>query len=165
MDTNRPMFLHSYCDDCTKTTGKGKECAHDYQLPPDMWLLHSSASAHFTFNKKDFVEYMDYPQPCYSQTTNGKAPILGEGTVIINLKGSSVCLSPVIYMPTCNLKLISMGTLLKDNCLTINAGTGHIDFYDECAKKVVVAICPFLFVLIAYLLTTASYHSFRTPST
>ena len=49
------------------------------------------------------------------------------------------CLLPVIYMPTCNLKLISMGMLLKDNCLTINAGTGHIDFYDKCAKKVILS--------------------------
>ena len=50
-----------------------------------------------------------------------------------------MCLSPVIYMPTCNLKLISMGTLLKDNCLTINAAPGHIDFYDKCAKKVILS--------------------------
>ena len=64
--------------------------------------------------------------------------ILDEGTVIIDFKVSSVCLSPVIYMSACNLKLISMGTLLKDNCLTINAGTGYIDFYDKCAKKVIL---------------------------
>ena len=75
MNTNRPMFLHSHCDDCTKSTHKGKEHAHDYQLPPDMWLLDSDASAHFTFNKNDFVEYVDYPQLPYSQTTNGKAPM------------------------------------------------------------------------------------------
>ena len=30
-----------------------------------------------------------------------------------------------------------MGMLLKDNCLTINAGASHIDFYDKCAKKVI----------------------------
>jgi hypothetical protein len=104
-----------------------------------MWLLNSGTSAHFTFHKKDLVEYVEYASPRYSQTANGKAPILGEGTVIIDYKGSSVRLSPVIYMPTCNLKLISMGTLLKDNCLTINAGPGRIDFFDNCAKRVVLS--------------------------
>ena len=39
----------------------------------------------------------------------------------------------------CNLKLISMGTLLKDICLIINAGAGHIDFYDKCAKRIVLS--------------------------
>ena len=55
-----------------------------------MWLLNLDASAHFTFNKKDFIEYMEYVTPHYSQTANRKAPILGEGTMIINYKGSSV---------------------------------------------------------------------------
>ena len=36
MDTNRPTFLHSHCHDCIKPTRKGKEHAHDHQLPPDM---------------------------------------------------------------------------------------------------------------------------------
>ena len=90
MDTNRPTFLHSNCDDCTKSTCKGKEHAHDHQLPPDMWLLDLGASAHFTFNKNDFIEYVDYPQLYYLQITNRKEPILGEGTVIIDFKGTSV---------------------------------------------------------------------------
>jgi hypothetical protein len=138
-DTNISTFSHSVCDDCMKATGKGKECEHDHSIPPDMWLLDLGASAHFTFNKKDFAEYVEYASPHYSQTTNGKAPILGEGTVIVNYKGSSVRLSLVIYMPTCNLKLISMGTLLKDNCLTINAGPGQIDFFDKCARRIVLS--------------------------
>jgi hypothetical protein len=138
-DTNISTFFHSFCDDCTKVSGKGKERQHDHSIPPDMWLLNSGASVHFTFNKKDFVEYVEYASPRYSQTANGKAPILGEGTVIIDYKGSSVRLSPVIYMPTCNLKLISMGTLLKDNCLTINAGPSHIDFFDKCAKRIILS--------------------------
>jgi hypothetical protein len=114
-----------------------KEREHDHSIPPDMWLLDSGAFAHFTFNKKDFVEYVEYVSPRYSQTANGKAPILGEGIVIVEYKRSSVHLSLVIYMPTCNLKLISMGMLLKDNCLTINAGLRHIDFFDKCAKRIV----------------------------
>jgi hypothetical protein len=138
-DTNISTFSHSFCDDCMKVSGKGKEHQHDHSIPLDMWLLDLGASAHFTFYKKDFVEYVEYALPRYSQTANGKAPILGEGTVIVDYKGSSVRLSPVIYMPTCNLKLISMGTLLKDNCLTINAGPGRIDFFDKCAKRVVLS--------------------------
>jgi hypothetical protein len=138
-DTHISTFSHSFCDDCAKVSGKGKERQHDHSIPPDMWLLDSGTSAHFTFNKKDFVEYVEYASPRYSQTTNGKAPILGEGTVIVDYRGSSVHLSPVIYMPTCNLKLISMGTLLKDNCLTINTGPGHIGFFDKCAKRIVLS--------------------------
>jgi hypothetical protein len=32
-----------------------------------------------------------------------------------------------------------MGILLKDNCLTINAGPGRIDLFDKCAKRVVLS--------------------------
>jgi hypothetical protein len=71
-DTNISTFSHSFCDDCTKVSSKGKERQHDHSIPPDMRLLDSGTSAHFTFNKKDFVEYVEYASPRYSQTTNGK---------------------------------------------------------------------------------------------
>jgi hypothetical protein len=65
-DTNISTFSHSFYDDCMKVSGNGKEHQHDHSIPLDMWLLDSGASAHFRFNKKDFVEYVEYASPCYS---------------------------------------------------------------------------------------------------
>jgi hypothetical protein len=58
-DTNISTFSHSFCDDCMKVSGKGKECQHDHSIPPDMWLLDSGASTHFTFNKKTLLSTLN----------------------------------------------------------------------------------------------------------
>ena len=100
-----------------------------------MWLLDSGTSSHFTSDIKDFVEYHNFPNPRYIQTANGKAPIVGHGTVLISCHGNVVCLSPTIYMPTCHVKLISLGTLLKDKCLSGCSSKNLFTIYDKCSKK------------------------------
>ena len=101
----------------------------------DMWLLDSGASFHFISDIKDFVEYHNFPNPCYTQTANGKAPIVGHGTVPISYCGNVVCLSPTIYMPTCHVKLISLGTLPKNECLSGCSSKNLFTIYDKCRKK------------------------------
>ena len=101
----------------------------------DMCLLDSGASSHFTSDIKDFMEYHDFPNPHYTQTANSKAPIVGHGTVRILYCGNVVHLSPTIYMPTCHVKLISLGTLLKDKCLSGHSSKNLFTIYDKCSKK------------------------------
>ena len=101
----------------------------------DMCLLDSGASSHFTSDIKDFMEYHDFPNPHYTQTANSKAPIVGHGTVLILYCGNVVHLSPTIYMPTCHVKLISLGTLLKDKCLSGHSSKNLFTIYDKCSKK------------------------------
>ena len=101
----------------------------------DMWLLDSGASSHFTLDIKDFVEYHDFPNSCYTQTANSRAPIIGHGTVLILYCGNVVCLSPTIYMPTCHVKLNSLDTLLEDKCLSGHSSKNLFTIYDKCSKK------------------------------
>jgi hypothetical protein len=102
-----------------------------------MWLLDLGTSVHFTTEKISLSMLNMHHNTIHKLQM--EKHLFYEGTVIVNYKGSSVCLLLVIYMPTCNLKLISMGMLVKDNCLTINAGPSHIDFFDKCAKKIVLS--------------------------
>ena len=38
-------------------------------------------------------------------------------------------------MPTCHVKLISLGTLLKDECLSGHSSKKLFTMYDKCSKK------------------------------
>jgi len=91
-----------------------------------MLLLDSGASAHFTNNFNTFIKYQPYVKPCHSQTANDLASVLGEGTVLIWLNENIVRLSPTIYMPICTFQLVSLGTLLKNNCLYVQSAEGYI---------------------------------------
>ena len=72
------------CDHCVNHTTKGKSKAcQQREDENNMWLLDSGALAHFTFNFNIFIEYHQYAKPCHSQTANGLAPVLGEGTILI----------------------------------------------------------------------------------
>ena len=100
-----------------------------------MWLLDSGASFHFTSDIKDFIEYHNFSSPHYTQTANCKAPIIGHGTVLISYHRNIVQLLPTIYMPTCHVKLISLGILLKDECLSRYSSKNLFTLYDNCSKK------------------------------
>jgi len=110
------------CNHCVNHTTKGKSKACQQREDEDnMWLLESGASAHFTNNYNTFIKYHQYVKPHHSQTANGLAPVLDEGTVLIWFNGNVVQLLPTIYMPTCTFQLVSVGTLLKNNCLYVQA--------------------------------------------
>ena len=101
----------------------------------DMWWLDSGASSHITSDIKDFVEYHDFSKSHYTQTANSKAPIVGHGTALISYCGNVVHLLPTIYMPTCHVKLISLGTLLKNECLSGRSSKNLFMIYNKCSKK------------------------------
>jgi len=49
-----------------------------------MWLLDSGASAHFTYNKNDFIEYMPFSESerLLVRTTAHKIFVEGTGTLL-----------------------------------------------------------------------------------
>ena len=103
-----------HCADCKKKTQNG--------LIP--WVVDSGASVHFTGDKSDFSElklFTENERPL-TQTANGAAAIHGSGTVFIKtyvdntpdkMMTTISRLSPVLYMPSVGLRLLSMGQLLK----------------------------------------------------
>jgi len=128
------------CDHCVNHNAKGKSKAHHQREDEDdMWLLDLGASAHFTNNFDMFVEYHQYAKPCHSQTANGLAPVLGEGTVLIWFNGNIVRLLPMIYMPTCTFQLVSLDTLLKTNCLYAQSAEDYIHIINDCTKRDVIS--------------------------
>ena len=78
-----PSIYCNSCDQCVNPSKVQSSEKHEEDFS-DMWLLDSGASSHFTSDIKDFVEYHDFPSPHYTQTANGKAPIIGHGTVLIS---------------------------------------------------------------------------------
>ena len=83
------------------------------------WLLDSGASAHFTYDKNDFIEYEDIP-------TNERIPVgtasnviyvKGKGTVLLKHymgdEAVTTRLYPVLYIPEITHKLLSMGEFLQ----------------------------------------------------
>jgi len=84
-----------------------------------LWLLDSGASAHFTFDKSDFISYTP-------ATPEERAPVKtaahtiyveGKGTVLIqhNVGDQMVTtrLYPVLYIPELSTRLLSMGEFLQ----------------------------------------------------
>ena len=104
-----------------------------------MWLLNSGASSHFTHNFDVFIEYQPYAEPRHSQMANGLAPVLGEGSVLICFNGNVVRLAPTIYMPICTFRLVSLDTLLKNNCLYVQSAEGYIHIIDDWTKHNVIS--------------------------
>ena len=95
------------------------KCAECHQKVSTMWLLDSGASAHFTNNKNDFIEYMPASesdrQPV--KTAAHTIWIEGQGTVLLRhyLNGNlaTTRLHPVPYIPAMTTRLLSMGEFLQ----------------------------------------------------
>ena len=91
-------------------------CAECRSKVSSMWLLDSGASAHFTNNKDDFIEY----EPSERQPVRTAAHTIwveGQGTVLLRhyLNGKLVTtrLYPVLYIPAIATRLLSMGEFLQ----------------------------------------------------
>ena len=135
IDSCASAIPYAMCDHCVNHNAKGKSKARQKRKDEDnIWLLESGASAHFTFNFDAFIKYQSYAKPHHSQMANDLAPVLGEGTVLIRFNGNVVQLSPTIYMPTCTFQLVSLGTLLKDNCLYAQSAEGYMHIIDDCTQ-------------------------------
>ena len=138
IDSCTSTTSYTMCNCCDNHTAKGKGKACKHKENEDMWLLDSRASAHFTNNFNIFVEYQPYAKPHHSQMEHGLASVLGEGSILICFNGSIVQLSPTIYMPTYTFQLISLGTLLKNNCLYVQSTEHYIHIIANCTKHNVI---------------------------
>jgi hypothetical protein len=82
-------------------------CSHECDCdkePVKEWLIDSGASAHFTKDMNDYVEYESIDNGPYVTTANSHAQIKGKGTIILLLStGEVVRISPVYYIPTLNV--------------------------------------------------------------
>ena len=84
-----------------------------------MWLLDSGASAHFTNNISDFIEYE--PMPVHDRIPVNTAThtifVEGTGTVLlkhyINETHVTTRVHPVLYIPEMSTHLLSMGEFLQ----------------------------------------------------
>ena len=131
-----------HCADCKKKTQNG--------LIP--WVVDSGASVHFPGDKSDFSElklFTENERPL-AQTANGAAAIHGSGTVFIKtyvdntpnkMMTTISCLSPVLYMPSVGLRLLSMGQLLKGS-LKIEGNEQIFRFIDAQSGKVKIVAIP-----------------------
>ena len=105
---------------CSKC--KGKETIESFL--GQNWLLDSGASAHFTFDKSDFVELHDIT-PIPVKTANGMTSITAEGSVLLNYGSRVYTIAPVFYVPDLNQRLLSLGQFLNEG-LTLHSDSQHI---------------------------------------
>jgi len=78
------------------------------------WLIDSGASAHFTYDIRDFVDYEELKEEVFVTTANSRAQVIGKGTIIIVLSTEDIIrISPVYYISTLISQLLSMGTFFR----------------------------------------------------
>jgi hypothetical protein len=80
--------------------------------PKAEWMLDSGASRHFTFDINDFVSY-ETIDTIPVRTATSFTSIVGKGTVILEVNGQIVRISPVYHIPDLSSRLMSLGQFLK----------------------------------------------------
>ena len=99
----------------------GHEC--DCEQTKD-WLMDSGASAHFTPDINNFIEYQELTEPMFVQTANSSAQIKGKGTILLVLSTNEVVrITPVFHIPTLSCQLLSMGVFLQAGLKTVGSRT------------------------------------------
>ena len=107
---------------CTKCKGKKLERATTAELAPQ-WMMDSGASAHFTFDINDFIEYEPFGKNDRPAVNTAKHTVYveGKGTVLITHEenGDEVTtrLSPVLLIKGLHVRLLSMGVFLQQGLL------------------------------------------------
>src|SRR6201996_8281229 len=95
------------------------QCAKCRMKLSSMWLLDSGASAHFTYNINDFIEYMPFSESerVPVRTAAHQIFVEGSGTVLlwhyINGSLAMTRIHPVLYIPNMSTRLLSMGEFLQ----------------------------------------------------
>src|SRR3984885_5518671 len=95
------------------------QCVKCRMKMSSMWLLDSGASAHFTNNKNDFIEYtpVSLSERIPVRTASHTIFVEGSGTVLlrhyINDSLVTTRVHPVLFIPTMSTRLLSMGEFLQ----------------------------------------------------
>jgi transposase InsO family protein len=94
-----------------------KQCERCKDKIRSMWLLDSGASAHFTFEREDFIEYKPVSDRQPVKTAAHTIYVEGIGTVLlrhyINSLPITTRIFPVLHIPKMTAKLLSMGAFLQ----------------------------------------------------
>lgn len=92
---------------------------------PNLWILDTGATDHFSFNFSSFVEYKNIVPIPVSLPDGSQVVASVSGTVAIS---PSLTLHNVLYIPSFHVNLISIAKLVdRNNCfMQFNANTCHI---------------------------------------
>lgn len=101
------------------------------------WMLDSGASAHFTFERSELVNYQ--PIRHHVHTANGVATVSGKGDATIRyarVDGTHgrFVLRNVLYMPDLKERLLSLGQLLVNESMTVSGHAGAITLHHQNGK-------------------------------
>jgi len=101
-----------------------------------LWVLDSGASAHFTYDINDFIEYEKLAPKDREPVRTAAHTIYveGKGTILLKHKvGDKLVttrLYPVLHVPDISARLLSMGEFLKEG-LTVTGNARHISLHDR----------------------------------
>ena len=86
--------------------------------------MDSGASAHFTPDINNFIEYQELTEPMFVQTANLSAQVKGKGTILLVLSTNEVVrITHVFHIPTLSCQLLSMGVFLQAGLKTVGSRT------------------------------------------
>ena len=108
-----------------------------------LWLLDSGASAHFTFNMDDFIEYTpaSKDERIPVSTAANTIYVRGKGTVLLshNVGDQMITtrLHPVLYIPEITTRILSLGTFLQQG---LNL-SGHAPQISLAYKHETLIVC------------------------
>jgi len=123
------------------------ECEKCKERTQHMWLLDSGASAHFTNNISDFIDYTPIAKSDRLPVKTAAHTIYVEGTGTVLLKHYIdnklviTRVNPVFYIPSMSTGLLSMGVFLQQG-LRILENLQHINLLDN--KNTIVQCKPLL---------------------
>src|SRR6266702_3342489 len=123
------------------------QCAKCKERTDNMWLLDSGASAHFTNNISDFINYTPIAKSDRLPVKTAAHTIYVEGTGTVLLKNYianklvTTRVNPVFYIPSMSTCLLSMGVFLQQG-LRVLGNSQHINLLDNL--KTIVQCKPLL---------------------
>src|SRR6266702_4378278 len=112
------------------------QCAKCKERTNNMWLLDSGASAHFTNNISDFINYTPITKSDRIPVKTAAHTIFVEGTGTVLLKHYianklvTTRVYPVFYIPSMSMRLLSMGVFLQQG-LCVLGNSQHINLLDN----------------------------------
>src|SRR6266571_3806772 len=123
------------------------QCAKCKECTKNMWLLDSGASAHFTNNISDIIDYTPIAKSDRMPVKTAAHIIYVEGTGSVLLKHYianklvTTRVHPVFYIPSMSMRLLSMGVFLQQG-LRILGNSQHINLLNN--KNTIVQCKPLL---------------------
>jgi hypothetical protein len=114
-----------------------KRVAPELKKVLDMWLVDSGATHHFCGQRDWFETYTPLQIPVQAAETSLNAT--GYGTIHLKLKGRTITLQDVIYIPKLEFNVISTERIKKDKALSYRNHDPH-GLFDIRTNQLIEAI-------------------------